>query len=115
MFIRSALLTLTLSLSALVLAEEPLVFESPEQEARYNELTMELRCTVCQNQSLADSDAPLAQDLREEIHNMMVAGQSNDQTSWSSATETSCSTVHQCRVIPWPCGCCQSCSCWAAR
>ncbi len=79
MFIRSALLTLTLSLSALVLAEEPLVFESPEQEARYNELTMELRCTVCQNQSLADSDAPLAQDLREEIHNMMVAGQSNDQ------------------------------------
>jgi len=61
------------------MAEEPLVFDSPEQEARYNELTMELRCTVCQNQSLADSDAPLAQDLREEIHTMMVAGQSNEQ------------------------------------
>ena len=66
-------------LASAALAQEPLVFESPEQEARYIELTTELRCMVCQNQNLADSDAPLAQDLRKEIHSMMLAGQNNDQ------------------------------------
>ena len=61
------------------LAQEPLVFENAAQEERYNALTLELRCTVCQNQSLADSDAPLAQDLRAEIYEMMMAGRSNDE------------------------------------
>ena len=60
-------------------AQEPLVFDDPEQEARYRQLTGELRCVVCQNQNLADSDAPLAQDLRQEIYNMMQTGQSNEQ------------------------------------
>ena len=60
-------------------AQEPLVFDDPEQEARYRQLTEELRCVVCQNQNLADSDAPLAQDLRQEIYNMMQTGQSNEQ------------------------------------
>lgn len=59
--------------------QEPLVFDSPEQQQRFNVLTEELRCLVCQNQNLADSDAPLAHDLREEIHKMLQAGQSNDQ------------------------------------
>jgi cytochrome c-type biogenesis protein CcmH len=60
-------------------AKDPLIFMNPEQEARYNELTMELRCLVCQNQNLADSDAPLAQDLRKEIYDMMQAGRSNEE------------------------------------
>jgi cytochrome c-type biogenesis protein CcmH len=60
-------------------AKEPLIFMNPEQEARYNQLTLELRCLVCQNQNLADSDAPLAQDLRREIFDMMQAGRSNDE------------------------------------
>ncbi len=34
---------------------------------------------MCQNQNLADSDAPLAQDLRDEIHSMVVAGRSDDE------------------------------------
>jgi len=67
------------SLASVTLAQEPLVFDNPEQEARYIKLTTELRCMVCQNQNLADSDAPLAQDLRKEIHGMMLAGQNNDQ------------------------------------
>ena len=58
--------------------KEPLVFDSIEQEERFNELTLELRCLVCQNQNLADSDAPLAQDLRKEIFDMLQAGESND-------------------------------------
>lgn len=59
--------------------QEPLVFENAEQEARFNQLTLELRCLVCQNQNLADSDAPLAHDLREEIHGMMMAGKDDDE------------------------------------
>ncbi len=77
---RIACLTTTLVLFAFSApAQEPLVFDDPEQEARYRQLTGELRCVVCQNQNLADSDAPLAQDLRQEIYNMMQTGQSNEQ------------------------------------
>ena len=54
-------------------------FDDPVQEARYKKLIAELRCLVCQNQNLADSDAPLAQDLRREIYDMMMAGQDNEQ------------------------------------
>jgi len=68
-----------LLLSGTVWAQEPLQFDSPEQEQRYNDLTFELRCLVCQNQNLADSDAPLAQDLRREIWEMMHAGKTNDE------------------------------------
>ena len=60
-------------------AQEPLGFDDPSQEARFKDLTEELRCTVCQNQNLADSDAPLAQDLRKEIHKMMTAGRSDQE------------------------------------
>ncbi|MBT6275231.1 MAG: cytochrome c-type biogenesis protein CcmH [Chromatiales bacterium] len=53
-------------------------FESAEDEQRYRGLLHELRCLVCQNQSLADSDAELAQDLRREVHEMIGRGQSDD-------------------------------------
>ena len=73
------LFVLLLAAGAAALAQEPLVFDDAAQEERYNALTLELRCTVCQNQSLADSDAPLAQDLRAEIYEMMMAGRSDDE------------------------------------
>jgi len=59
--------------------QEPLVFDSPEQQERFNSLTGELRCLVCQNQNLADSDAPLAHDLRDEVFKMMQAGKSDEE------------------------------------
>jgi cytochrome c-type biogenesis protein CcmH len=55
------------------------VFTSPEEEARYKELTLELRSLVCQNQNLADSDAPLAQQLRGEIFGMLEKGKTNEE------------------------------------
>lgn len=76
---RVFLTVITLLLMVPAIAGEPLVFKDAEQEVRYQRLTMELRCAVCQNQSLADSDAPLAQDLRQEIYNMMQAGRTNDE------------------------------------
>lgn len=59
--------------------QEPLKFASPEQEARFEHLTKQLRCLVCQNQDLADSEAELAGDLRKEILEMMQAGKTNDE------------------------------------
>ena len=48
-------------------------------DARLKRLEVELRCLVCQNQTLADSDAPLAVDLRREVRALAVAGKSDDE------------------------------------
>ena len=56
-----------------------LAFDSPEQEARYRTLTEELRCTVCQNQNIADSNADLANDLRHKTYEMLRAGKSDQE------------------------------------
>ncbi len=52
-------------------------FDTPEQETRFKNLSQELRCLVCQNQDLDDSNADLARDLRRQIHDMIVAGRSD--------------------------------------
>lgn len=49
-------------------------FDSPEKEALYKKLTGELRCTVCQNQSIGESNADLAKDLRRKTYEMVSAG-----------------------------------------
>ncbi len=49
-----------------------------EQLATYQELTQELRCVVCQNQTIADSNAPIAQDLRNQVA-QMITEQSADK------------------------------------
>ena len=72
-------------LGAMLLAMQALAidtgraFEDPEQQARYELLIKDLRCLVCQNQSIADSNATLASDLRREVREMMIAGQSDEQ------------------------------------
>jgi cytochrome c-type biogenesis protein CcmH len=50
--------------------------EQPELDRRAAELAHELRCLVCQNQTLADSNAPLAVDLRNQIREQLAAGKS---------------------------------------
>jgi cytochrome c-type biogenesis protein CcmH len=72
-------------LSATLLALQALAidtgraFEDPALQARYELLIKDLRCLVCQNQSIADSNASLASDLRREVREMMIAGQSDEQ------------------------------------
>lgn len=68
---------LAASLGAQAIA--PMQFDSPEQRERFQRLTEQLRCLVCQNQSLADSDAALAQDLRREVLQMMKSGKSDEE------------------------------------
>ena len=53
-------------------------FGSPAQEQQFYSLITQLRCLVCQNQDLLDSNAPLAEDLRDEVYHMVNSGQSND-------------------------------------
>jgi cytochrome c-type biogenesis protein CcmH len=54
----------------------PAASQSPELEKRTAALAHELRCLVCQNQTLADSNAPLAVDLRNQIREQLAAGKS---------------------------------------
>lgn len=68
----AALLLLTF---AAVVGAVPDVNEAERQ--RYQALLHELRCVVCQNQSIAESNAPLAQDLREQVATQMNEGRSN--------------------------------------
>ena len=49
------------------------------ERERFHALAEELRCLVCQNQTLADSDAALAADLRREVEELMLAGRSDDE------------------------------------
>ena len=53
-------------------------FESPDQEQHYYEYIGHIRCLVCQNESLKESNAPLASQLRAIIYNKMIAGDSDD-------------------------------------
>ncbi|QWN09972.1 cytochrome c-type biogenesis protein CcmH [Xanthomonas citri pv. fuscans] len=57
----------------------PLRYASADEEARFHALTAELRCVQCQNQSLADSNAQIAQDLRREVLALMHEGCSDAQ------------------------------------
>jgi cytochrome c-type biogenesis protein CcmH len=57
----------------------PLQFRDPAEEQRFRALTEQLRCVMCQNQSLADSNALIAQDLRREVLGLMREGRSDEQ------------------------------------
>lgn len=58
-------------------ADAPVTFDSAADRERYDTLLEELRCLVCQNQSLSDSHADLAQDLRDQVYAMINEGKDN--------------------------------------
>ena len=58
---------------------EAFKFDSKAEEQHFKDLIEELRCLVCQNQSLLDSDAELAHDLRAEVYDMIQAGKSDEE------------------------------------
>jgi cytochrome c-type biogenesis protein CcmH len=71
-------LLLTLSSPLWAIDTEP-AFEDPVMLARYQDLTRQLRCLVCQNESIADSNAPLAADLRREVRALLAQGKSDGE------------------------------------
>ncbi|MDX2504010.1 MAG: cytochrome c-type biogenesis protein CcmH [Gammaproteobacteria bacterium] len=62
-------------------ARPPIVFEDPQIESDYLELAEELRCLVCQNQNLIDSNADLADDLRREVAKLLKQGKNKAQVT----------------------------------
>jgi cytochrome c-type biogenesis protein CcmH len=67
-------------------AVDPLPFKDRAEEVRFQNLTRQLRCLVCQNESLNDSSAPLAADLRRDVFEQMRAGKSDAEIKdWLTA------------------------------
>ena len=73
------LLALLLPLPSAWAAIDAFEFETRAQELQYRGLIEELRCPKCQNQNIADSNAPLAEDLRQKVYEMVTAGQSDTE------------------------------------
>ncbi|HSQ23055.1 MAG TPA: cytochrome c-type biogenesis protein, partial [Pyrinomonadaceae bacterium] len=71
--------SLLLSASGFALAKEAQPNEDPKIEQRMKTLTEQLRCLVCQNETLADSRADLAEDLRKQIREQIKAGKSDQE------------------------------------
>ena len=65
-------------LQALAIDKAP-AFSDPEQQSRYERLARELRCLVCRSETIADSNAQLAVDLRRQLRELMAAGKSDKE------------------------------------
>jgi cytochrome c-type biogenesis protein CcmH len=80
-FFPLALLAMFLMFGSVVHAQaiEPMPFASHAQEVRFQQLTAQLRCPMCQNETLADSNAPIARDLRNQIFQLMQQGKSDEE------------------------------------
>jgi len=78
--LRTGLLAFLLAVAGSSLAiDSEDAFDDPVLQERYENINRELRCLVCQNQTIADSNATLAQDLRREVRDMIAAGQTDAQ------------------------------------
>jgi cytochrome c-type biogenesis protein CcmH len=76
-FLSAILLFLCISTEGFAITSYPL--DTPKQEAQFNHLLRELRCLVCQNQDLADSNAGLAKDLRNEVYQLVKTGKTDNE------------------------------------
>jgi len=70
---------MTMVLASVALAIDPTVLPDPALQRRYVELSHELRCLKCQNEAIADSPSDVAEDLRRELRELLLAGKSDDQ------------------------------------
>ena len=73
------ILFLTLAAPSFALVDPSERLDDPQQEARARAISKNLRCMVCQNQSIDDSDAPLARDLRILVRERLTAGDSDEK------------------------------------
>lgn len=76
---KALIIVFLLLLSPLANAVDAYQFSNPEQQASYQSLVAELRCLVCQNQPIGDSNAELAADLRRQVYEMLQQGKSKDE------------------------------------
>lgn len=79
-FIKQTLLAVVMvSASVSMAAVTVYEFDNPKQEAQYQALIEDFRCPTCQNQNLAGSDAPIAQDLKQKTYEMVMDGRSDSE------------------------------------
>ncbi len=79
-FLKTSSLVLLLALAAPAGAiDKGPAFDDPATQARYEEIIDEVRCATCQNQSIKDSNAVLAEDLRREIRDMISEGRTDEE------------------------------------
>lgn len=78
---RPVLIAMLLMMFGPALSAEPndvYSFDSQQEEQRFHNLISELRCPKCQNQNIADSNAPISKDMRDEAYEMMTGGASDE-------------------------------------
>lgn len=73
----TALAALMISFSVVAAGIELREFDDPVMEQRYHDLTGSMRCPLCENQAIDDSDAPISADMRERIYQLLQDGQSD--------------------------------------
>jgi cytochrome c-type biogenesis protein CcmH len=95
----SILFALMLATSS-AFAIDPMPFTDAAEEARFRALAAELRCVLCQNQSLADSNAGIAQDLRKEVFSLMREGKSDEEIKNFLTERYSDFVLYKPRVTP---------------
>ncbi|KAA8984268.1 MULTISPECIES: cytochrome c-type biogenesis protein [Gammaproteobacteria] len=76
--VEAVLLLLAVMLLAMPAAAQER-FEDPQLRERFSELTRELRCPKCQNESIAESGAPISEDMRERVRRMMREGATDEE------------------------------------
>lgn len=74
-----AVLSIAMAVGVSAAPMQAFKFDDPQQEKIFQRLGNEIRCLVCQNQAIADSNAELAQDLKTEIYNMLQQGKSEQE------------------------------------
>lgn len=73
------IIALLMSITCFANSPGQITYIGQVQEDRYQHLLSELRCLVCQNQSLADSNAPLAMDLKKQVYEQIKAGHTDEE------------------------------------
>ena len=73
----AALLLLVIAFGAAAGGIELREFDDPVMEKRYRDLTTSMRCPLCENQAIGDSDAPISADMRERVYQLLQDGQSD--------------------------------------
>ncbi len=71
--------TLALPVTSILAVEPDEILKDPVLESRARDISLELRCLVCQNQSIDDSNAPLAKDLRILVRDRLTRGETNEE------------------------------------
>ena len=77
--VMAALLLIAFGPYSMAQSDDVYSFDSRAEEQRFQTLISELRCPKCQNQNIADSNAPISKDMREEVYQMMSEGARNEE------------------------------------